>query len=1001
MQSEMPAPEIRNRRGQERRSNSRGPAELAQRSQSRNSGREKEKVKVTGPLDSWVEPDLDVPKPSYQDQGAGPYGVLEHMQPLGEAPNAKARGRVKTEGARKSVLGRSSAAPGADARDTPEGSPAPATSMQPTDTLPAPPVVIDDERDGDYAPKMNGKKKERSMRARTAKQKSESASSNTPAADTTKQPVQQPPSASSEQHRLEYEKSKLERVVEAAKARAREVGKPDLAHAVEEVYQQSLTNARLQILLEAILTQQATQDQTREFQGYVKVAKRALKDAKNKARQAPAGNLYQQNSTPQNTAPPFQPPKVTVRPPPTQQTRPEPASAIPSTEVPEATRSKLTLKVKSPAKDSNPRRSANGNMSVSPRKRAGSAGSDSSLTSLTSNEDNGDDMDLDDEPHASTGNAGAGSTRGQSHRVKDHAAERGSLAVAGGATKRSSADAELEEERDRQLAAKKQKMSESTARDFEYQESNVRPAMPAPRSRAARVRDSALAPPSLRLDPNGSRAASTRGSRAASTDVESPLTDLSPAISRQSTPQLPKNPPKTTGKRAKTKQSPEKKHQAANDGMSGPGGGAGRDSPIGDDDNEELSENNDFCEACGGSGYLLCCDGCNRSFHFSCLDPPISDDAKELDEPWYCFVCVGKRPINESPGKHTQGLFAPLISSLKKSNPANFTLPEEVKNYFEGVAADKNGNFTEALTATKTTRGRPGYSDEQPDYYRTRDSKGNLVLCYHCGKTSNGKRAIVTCDHCSQHWHLDCLDPPLANPPALNQNGKKVHDWMCPLHADQELRRVDMMTLSRRTIHVRKPKKPKVVQTAMQRGFRNNGIIEVAEEETDDSESEFYDQEEEDGIVHKLPEKGIKLDFIDKVKNSRVQKIRDISAAYKRARLHPSAPSALKRANFAKRPFNEKQVALQLAQFANNNQDLNLGGDQVENLVGTLIAEAPTEVVNEMMAAEDVEMTKSVSSAIPPSPPSSEQPEQLSAELRKELQVLQELIRRKLEGSKT
>lgn len=51
----------------------------------------------------------------------------------------------------------------------------------------------------------------------------------------------------------------------------------------------------------------------------------------------------------------------------------------------------------------------------------------------------------------------------------------------------------------------------------------------------------------------------------------------------------------------------------------------------------------------------------------------------------------------------------------------------------------------------------------------------------------------------------------------------------------------------------------------------------------------------------------------------------------------PNPPSALEQANFAKRSFNEQQIALNLTQFASENQDLNLGGDQVQNLVGTLI----------------------------------------------------------------
>ena len=59
--------------------------------------------------------------------------------------------------------------------------------------------------------------------------------------------------------------------------------------------------------------------------------------------------------------------------------------------------------------------------------------------------------------------------------------------------------------------------------------------------------------------------------------------------------------------------------------------------------------------------------------------------------------------------------------------------------------------------------------------------------------------------------------------------------------------------------------------------------------------------------------------------------------ATKRARLMATAPSALQQANFARRSFVEKQLALNLAQFAAANTDLDLGKDQVENLVGTLI----------------------------------------------------------------
>ena len=113
---------------------------------------------------------------------------------------------------------------------------------------------------------------------------------------------------------------------------------------------------------------------------------------------------------------------------------------------------------------------------------------------------------------------------------------------------------------------------------------------------------------------------------------------------------------------------------------------------------DQLSENNDFCSACGGSGFLLCCDGCDRSFHFSCLDPPLNEDASELNEPWYCYICVAKRPVTSgSPEKPQHGLFAPLFSTLRKRNPSNFALPQDVRDYFEGVATDRNGAFIEAM----------------------------------------------------------------------------------------------------------------------------------------------------------------------------------------------------------------------------------------------------------------------------------------------------------------
>lgn len=37
---------------------------------------------------------------------------------------------------------------------------------------------------------------------------------------------------------------------------------------------------------------------------------------------------------------------------------------------------------------------------------------------------------------------------------------------------------------------------------------------------------------------------------------------------------------------------------------------------------------------------------------------------------------------------------------------------------------------------------------------------------------------IISCDYCSLHWHLDCLDPPMVQMPS------PLKKWMCPNHIE-------------------------------------------------------------------------------------------------------------------------------------------------------------------------------------------------------------------------
>jgi hypothetical protein len=65
-------------------------------------------------------------------------------------------------------------------------------------------------------------------------------------------------------------------------------------------------------------------------------------------------------------------------------------------------------------------------------------------------------------------------------------------------------------------------------------------------------------------------------------------------------------------------------------------------------------------------------------------------------------------------------------------------------------------------------------------------------------------------------------------------------------------------------VYMRRPRAAKVVDTALTRDFINDGVIEIANDSSED-ESEF-EEIEVSSTVYRLPEKGIKLDFIDRVR---------------------------------------------------------------------------------------------------------------------------------------
>jgi hypothetical protein len=124
-------------------------------------------------------------------------------------------------------------------------------------------------------------------------------------------------------------------------------------------------------------------------------------------------------------------------------------------------------------------------------------------------------------------------------------------------------------------------------------------------------------------------------------------------------------------------------------------------------------------------------------------------------------------------------------------------------------------------------------------------------MCHVCGHSALANKAIVPCPVCGLCWHLDCLDPPLANPPPVPRI------WRCPVHVDDLLNLIPSALAPAHRF--RKIKGAPEIRPAFSRGYVNNGFIDVELEGSED-ESGWKDVETY-GRTVRLPENGIKLDF--------------------------------------------------------------------------------------------------------------------------------------------
>lgn len=249
-------------------------------------------------------------------------------------------------------------------------------------------------------------------------------------------------------------------------------------------------------------------------------------------------------------------------------------------------------------------------------------------------------------------------------------------------------------------------------------------------------------------------------------------------------------------------------------------------------------ENEDYCSCCGGIGIFLCCEGCPKSFHFSCCDPPL--DSSNLPEgEWFCRNCLAKRI---RPKKYAVGIFSKLLNQAELRNPLCFTLPKKLREAFENVATGPFGEYVD------TSAKKKGKAEDL--------GEAAVEFCYYC-RESNLSKPLIGCDFCPQSFHLDCLNPPLVAP-----KSERKTKWRCPLHSSD-------LTPSVRRLFKNRP----IVETSLSRGFKNDGNIQVESSISAPMSDEMVKNATSKCITYKVPEKTIVLDFLETQRKQREERL--------------------------------------------------------------------------------------------------------------------------------
>ncbi len=96
------------------------------------------------------------------------------------------------------------------------------------------------------------------------------------------------------------------------------------------------------------------------------------------------------------------------------------------------------------------------------------------------------------------------------------------------------------------------------------------------------------------------------------------------------------------------------------------------------------------CECCGRLGELIFCDGCNKCWHFCCINPPLSA-VPAVEQAWYCALCSYNKIPQKKPKRKADEdpTFVSLVFLAKTKNTTVFDDWMEAVKLESSASGDK------------------------------------------------------------------------------------------------------------------------------------------------------------------------------------------------------------------------------------------------------------------------------------------------------------------------